>query len=60
MKTGTGKTYTMYGNWENEEEKGLIPRSLQKIFEIIDLDNENNYTFSLSFLQIYMEMVFII
>jgi hypothetical protein len=47
----------MYGKWEKDEEKGIIPRSLQKIFELIDLDNENNYTLSLSFLQIYMEMV---
>ncbi|KAH0436321.1 hypothetical protein IEQ34_026425 [Dendrobium chrysotoxum] len=32
-QTGSGKTYTMIGNPEAHEQKGLIPRSLEQIFE---------------------------
>lgn len=32
-QTGSGKTYTMMGKPGNPEQKGLIPRSLEQIFE---------------------------
>ena len=32
-QTGSGKTYTMMGKPGNAEEKGLIPRCLEQIFE---------------------------
>lgn len=32
-QTGSGKTYTMMGVPEAYEQKGLIPRSLEQIFE---------------------------
>ena len=32
-QTGSGKTYTMMGKPGNVEEKGLIPRCLEQIFE---------------------------
>ncbi|KAJ0972433.1 hypothetical protein J5N97_020392 [Dioscorea zingiberensis] len=32
-QTGSGKTYTMMGRPEANEEKGLIPRSLEQIFQ---------------------------
>lgn len=32
-QTGSGKTYTMMGRPESPEQKGLIPRSLEQIFE---------------------------
>jgi len=32
-QTGSGKTYTMMGRPESLEQKGLIPRSLEQIFE---------------------------
>lgn len=32
-QTGSGKTYTMMGRPGNSEQKGLIPRSLEQIFQ---------------------------
>jgi kinesin family protein C1 len=32
-QTGSGKTYTMMGRPETFEQKGLIPRSLEQIFQ---------------------------
>lgn len=32
-QTGSGKTYTMMGKPEAQEHKGLIPRSLEQIFQ---------------------------
>ena len=32
-QTGSGKTYTMMGRPGQPEEKGLIPRSLEQIFQ---------------------------
>lgn len=32
-QTGSGKTYTMMGKPETLEQKGLIPRSLEQIFQ---------------------------
>ena len=32
-QTGSGKTYTMMGRPGHPEEKGLIPRSLEQIFQ---------------------------
>jgi kinesin family protein C1 len=32
-QTGSGKTYTMMGRPETSEQKGLIPRSLEQIFQ---------------------------
>ena len=32
-QTGSGKTYTMMGKPGNPEQKGLIPRSLEQIFQ---------------------------
>lgn len=32
-QTGSGKTYTMMGNPELHDQKGLIPRSLEQIFQ---------------------------
>ena len=47
----------MYGDWEKESEKGIIPRTLQTIFQLTEIDHEFHYTISISFIQIYMEMV---
>lgn len=32
-QTGSGKTHTMMGNPESAENKGLIPRTLEQVFE---------------------------
>lgn len=61
--TGTGKTFSMLGKYnfnkddDANEDRGIIPRSLEKIFERTNEDTEFDYTVSVGFIQIYMEMI---
>ena len=61
--TGTGKTFSMLGKYDfnkdtdENEHRGIIPRSLEKIFENVDQDEKYDYTISIGFIQIYMEMI---
>ncbi|KAI9128954.1 hypothetical protein K1719_000437 [Acacia pycnantha] len=58
-KTGSGKTYTMMGRPGQPEEKGLIPRSLQQIFETKEsLKSQGwKYEMRVSMLEIYNETI---
>ncbi|XP_041457174.1 kinesin-like protein KIF22 isoform X2 [Lytechinus variegatus] len=58
--TGTGKTYTMLGT---EDDPGVIPRSLNHIFNVISQDKpqgEGTWTYAVSFsyLEIYQEKIY--
>lgn len=62
-QTGTGKTYTMegfkYNNWD--EQRGIIPRSIEEIFKFIENGSDSKviiiyftiYNFTLLFLHIH-------
>ena len=58
-QTGTGKTYTMEGlEWNGEalaENSGLIPRSVDRIFQQLQGLSKDNYAVKVSFLEIYNE-----
>ena len=56
-QTGTGKTYTMVGDFKDHENKGIIPRSFDYIFEQIKQDKEHKYNINVSFIQIYIEQI---
>ena len=56
-QTGTGKTYTMVGEFKNQENKGIIPRAFDYIFEQIKQDKEHKYNVTVSFIQIYIEQI---
>ncbi|XP_042433160.1 kinesin-like protein KIN-14H [Zingiber officinale] len=58
-QTGSGKTYTMMGNTECPEQKGLIPRSLEQIFQTSQsLQSQGwKYKMQASMLEIYNETV---
>ncbi|KAI3708512.1 hypothetical protein L2E82_37701 [Cichorium intybus] len=58
-QTGSGKTHTMMGAPGNEVEKGLIPRSLEQIFESRQtLQNQGwKYEMQVSMLEIYNETI---
>ncbi|KAK4255639.1 hypothetical protein QN277_008614 [Acacia crassicarpa] len=58
-QTGSGKTYTMMGRPGQPEEKGLIPRSLQQIFETKEsLKSQGwKYEMQVSMLEIYNETI---
>ena len=56
-QTGTGKTHTMEGSLDDDENRGIIPRSAQAIFERLK-DVKNHFTESsvtAQYLEIYNE-----
>ncbi|XP_022544934.2 kinesin-like protein KIN-14N [Brassica napus] len=58
-QTGSGKTYTMMGKPGNAEEKGLIPRCLEQIFETRQSLRSQGWKYELqvSMLEIYNETI---
>ena len=56
-QTGTGKTYTMVGDFFDNGLKGIIPRSFDFMFEEINKDSHHKYNISISFIQIYLETI---
>lgn len=60
-QTGTGKTYTMEGfkYGQGEEQRGIIPRSMEEIFAYISSEQTQQSTFMVraSYLQIYNETI---
>ncbi|KAL6647238.1 hypothetical protein ACP70R_014675 [Stipagrostis hirtigluma subsp. patula] len=58
-QTGSGKTYTMMGNPELDEQKGMIPRSLEQIFQASQALNSQGWKYKMqaSMLEIYNESI---
>ncbi|XP_057727229.1 kinesin-like protein KIN-14N [Arachis stenosperma] len=58
-QTGSGKTYTMMGRPGQPEEKGLIPRSLEQIFQTRQALQAQGWKYELqvSMLEIYNETI---
>lgn len=58
-QTGSGKTYTMLGCPDHLDQKGVIPRSLEQIFEASQALNSQGWTFQIqaSMLEIYNETI---
>jgi kinesin family protein 5 len=58
-QTGTGKTFTMEGDVGDDVMKGVIPRSLQKVFSCIQEGQGGDIVFEVkvSFIEIYMERI---
>ncbi|WCJ31303.1 kinesin 3 [Euphorbia peplus] len=58
-QTGSGKTYTMMGKPGQPEQKGLIPRSLEQIFQTRQslLSQGWKYEMQVSMLEIYNETI---
>ena len=55
-QTGTGKTHTMEGNLTIDEEKGVIPRAVESIFQRLgNSDKYSEFSVSASYLEIYNE-----
>ncbi|KAM0948208.1 putative plus-end-directed kinesin ATPase [Dioscorea sansibarensis] len=61
-QTGTGKTYTMEGggrkmkNGELPSDAGVIPRAVQRIFDILEAQNAD-YNMKVTFLELYNEEI---
>ena len=60
-QTSSGKTFTMTGNPDNlydEEIRGIIPRTVEGLFEGINEADENTtFTLAVQYVEIYMERV---
>jgi kinesin family protein 11 len=54
-QTGTGKTHTMEGDFMNEDNRGVIPRAAQALFERLSNEAYIDYTVKASYLEIYNE-----
>lgn len=55
-QTGTGKTHTMEGQPEPDQQ-GVIPRSFSHIFSSIQETGSTKYVIAVSFLEIYNEQI---
>ena len=56
MQTGSGKTYTVAGDTQRYDQRGIIPRSLHHLFSEIDLREDREVTVKCSYLEIYNEV----
>ncbi|XP_065112473.1 kinesin-like protein KIF3C [Paramisgurnus dabryanus] len=56
-QTGTGKTYTMQGQWLDGERRGVIPNSFEQIFTHISRSQNQQYLVRASYLEIYQEEI---
>ena len=56
-QTGTGKTYTMEGDFQTDINKGIIPRSFDLMFSLIKGTYNTNFLISCSYLELYNEEV---
>ena len=59
-QSGSGKTFTMYGNdiYDNNN-RGIIPRLINDIFNFVENADENiTFQFKMSILQIYKENIY--
>jgi len=62
-QTGSGKTHSMGTNFvddDNEEEKGIIPRAIQNIFnEVQNKSEEAKFSIKASFIEVFNLFKFI-
>lgn len=57
-QTASGKTYTMQGDLDFPDEEGIIPRTINMLFEsIMNSPEEIEFTVKTSMLEIYMEKI---
>ena len=54
-QTGTGKTFSMTGGNDNFQERGVMPRTLEYIFNEINSSGAYKYAVAASYMEIYNE-----
>lgn len=53
-----GKTHTMEGNIHSPDLKGIIPRSVEALFNgVLEADENIEFAFKVSYVEIYMEKI---
>ncbi|KAL4451157.1 hypothetical protein ABPG74_021479 [Tetrahymena malaccensis] len=56
-QTGTGKTHTMEGNNESPDNRGIIPRTFEHIYRVIEGTPSKQFLVRASFLELYNEEI---
>ncbi|KAF7338258.1 Kinesin heavy chain [Mycena venus] len=57
-QTGSGKTFTMMGDMDSDELKGITPRLTEQIFQsIVESDAHLEYLVKVSYMEIYLEKI---
>ncbi|UJR10395.1 hypothetical protein I4U23_014598 [Adineta vaga] len=56
-QTGAGKTHTMTGFTESYPNRGIIPRTLQHLYQQINARQEFSYTIRIAYLEIYNDQM---
>ncbi|TPX48063.1 hypothetical protein SeLEV6574_g02259 [Synchytrium endobioticum] len=57
-QTGAGKTFTMMGDMQNDDLKGMTPRIVESVFNtILQAPSTLEFTVKVSFMEIYMEKI---
>lgn len=54
-QTGSGKTFTITGGAESYEQRGLIPRILEHLFQYYQENTNREFSTRVSYLEIYNE-----
>ncbi|XP_046750291.1 kinesin-like protein KIF6 [Diprion similis] len=54
-QTGSGKTFSITGDSEEYEDRGILPRTIQHLFQTIQKNPENLYSVEIAYLEIYNE-----
>ncbi|XP_073489757.1 kinesin-like protein KIF27 [Aquarana catesbeiana] len=57
-QTGSGKTYTIGGGHVAsvaDEEKGIIPRAIQELFQMISENHNTDFNVTVSYIEVYKE-----
>jgi len=57
-QTGSGKTHSMGTNYTGIGEKGVIPRVIEDIFDIIQSKEDWNFKVTVSFMELYQEQLY--
>jgi kinesin family protein 5 len=57
-QTGAGKSFTMMGDMDDMEFKGVIPRIMEQIFDaIMTASSTIEFTVGIGYMEIYMERI---
>lgn len=56
-QTGCGKSFTMQGVREPANQRGIIPRAFEHVFEAVSVDSKHRFLVLASYLEIYNEEI---
>ena len=57
-QTGAGKTYTMSGDTQSYQQRGIVPRAVHQIFKEIEMRVDQEVVVRASYLEIYNEVMY--